>query len=86
MLLCGTGIGMSIAANKVRGIRCALCSESLSARLTREHNDSNVLAMGARTLGTEMALDILRTWLETPFSGDERHMRRIGKMSGYENK
>ncbi|MDO4754696.1 MAG: ribose 5-phosphate isomerase B [Bacillota bacterium] len=77
ILLCGTGIGMSIAANKVHGIRAALCSEPLSARLTREHNDSNVLCMGARMIGEEMAKEIVKVWLETKFSDDARHIRRI---------
>lgn len=80
ILICGTGIGMSIAANKVEGIRAALCSEPLTARLTREHNDSNVLCMGARMIGDEMAKEIVRMWLQTPFSGDDRHSRRIAML------
>lgn len=80
ILLCGTGIGMSIAANKVGGIRAALCSEPLSAKLTREHNDSNVLCMGARMIGEELAKEIANVWLSTAFSGDERHKRRIGML------
>ncbi len=83
ILICGTGIGMSIAANKVRGVRCALCSEPVSARLTREHNNTNVLAMGERVIGIEMAKAIVDVWLETPFTGG-RHQRRIGKISAYE--
>ncbi len=75
ILTCGTGIGMSIAANKVDGIRCALCSEPYSAKLTRMHNDSNVLALGARVIGPELARMIAQTWLETPFEGG-RHQRR----------
>ena len=77
VLVCGTGVGMSIAANKVCGVRCALCADVTTARLTREHNDANVLAMGARTLGELCAIDILTTFVTTAFSGDERHARRI---------
>ena len=77
ILICGTGIGISIAANKMKGIRCALCSDCFSAEATRLHNDTNVLALGGRVLGTELALKITDTWLNTPFSGDERHARRI---------
>ena len=84
ILICGTGIGMSIAANKVKGIRCALCSEPVSAQLTREHNDSNVLAMGQRVIGIELAKAIAKTWRETEFSKGERHQRRIDKISTYE--
>lgn len=80
ILICGTGIGMSIAANKVKGVRAALCNEPLSARLTREHNDSNVLCMGARMIGDEMAKEVVKTWLNTPFSGDARHSRRIAML------
>lgn len=84
VLLCGTGIGMSIAANKIDGIRCALCSESYSARLTRLHNNTNVIAMGARTLGIELMLDILKTFLETEFPAEERNVRRINKVMAFE--
>ena len=77
IVLCGTGIGISIAANKVKGIRCALCSEPLSAEMTRRHNDANMLALGARVLGSELAKDIVRIWLMTAFEG-ERHARRVG--------
>lgn len=80
IVICGTGIGVSIAANKIHGIRCALCSDPLSARLTREHNDSNVLAMGARIIGTELMKDIVNVWMTTDFSHDERHQRRIDKV------
>ncbi|MEN3033434.1 MAG: ribose 5-phosphate isomerase B [Aquificaceae bacterium] len=76
ILICGTGIGMSISANKIRGIRAALCSEEVSARLSRLHNDANVLCLGARILGSELALSIVKTWLNTPFEGG-RHQRRI---------
>jgi len=78
ILICGTGIGMSIVANKVRGIRAALCSDLFSAKATREHNDSNILCMGARVIDLSLALNITQTWLETDFSGEERHIRRIG--------
>ena len=77
ILICGTGIGMSIAANKVKGIRAALCSDTFSAHATREHNDSNVLCLGARVIGDQLALDIVDMWLKTDFSAGERHIRRI---------
>ena len=77
ILICGTGIGISITANKVKGIRAALCSDCFSAQATREHNDANILAMGARVLGEGLAMKIVDTFLDTPFSGDERHLRRI---------
>lgn len=77
ILICGTGIGISITANKVKGIRAALCSDCFSAQATREHNDANILAMGARVLGDGLAMKIVDTFLDTPFSGDERHLRRI---------
>lgn len=77
ILICGTGIGISIAANKVKGIRCALCTDCFMAEATRQHNDANVLALGGRVVGAGLALKIVDTFLETPFSGDERHMRRI---------
>lgn len=77
IVICGTGIGISIAANKVDGIRCALCSEPVSAKLTREHNDANVLAMGARIVGPVLAEAIVDAFINTDFSGDARHQRRI---------
>jgi ribose 5-phosphate isomerase B len=80
VLICGTGIGMAIAANRHKGIRAALCHDAVSARLARQHNDANVLTLGARTLGPEVARDCLRVFLETPFDGGERHLRRIRKM------
>ena len=80
ILLCGTGIGMSIAANKVEGIRAALCSDCFSAEATRLHNDTNVLCMGARVIGPELAFKIADIWLGTEFSDEERHNRRIGKI------
>jgi ribose 5-phosphate isomerase B len=77
ILICGTGIGMSMAANKVDGIRAAVCSDCFSAKATREHNNANVLCMGARTVGPGLALMIADIFLDTPFSNDERHVRRI---------
>lgn len=86
ILICGTGIGMSICANKVKGIRCALCSDTFSARATREHNDANVLAFGERVVGGGLALDIVDAFLDTPFSNAERHVKRIDKITAIENK
>ena len=80
VVICTTGIGISIVANKVKGIRCALCADTVSARLTREHNDANMLAMGAGIVGSNLALGILETFLNTPFSGEEKHVRRVGKI------
>ena len=80
ILICGTGIGISITANKVKGIRAALCSDCFSAQATREHNDANILAMGGRVVGPGLAIKIVDTFLNTEFSGDERHMRRIRMM------
>ena len=77
IIICGTGIGISITANKVPGVRAALCGDCFSAKATREHNDANILALGARVTGPGLALMIVDTFLDTPFSGDERHMRRI---------
>lgn len=77
ILICGTGIGISITANKVKGIRAALCTDCFCAQATREHNDANVLALGGRVVGPGLALKIVDTFLDTPFSGDERHQRRI---------
>ena len=82
ILVCGTGIGISIAANKVKGVRCSLCTDVTMARLTRQHNDSNVLAMGARTTGVVTALDIVDAWLETEFEGG-RHQRRVDLLNNY---
>ncbi len=84
IVICTTGIGISIVANKVKGVRCALCSEPHSARLTREHNDANVLAMGGALIGPDMAIDIVETFLNTPFSGLEKHVRRIGEIADME--
>lgn len=80
ILICGTGIGVSIAANKVKGIRAALVHDCFSAKATREHNDANVLTMGARVIGPGLAEEIVKIFLETPFSNDERHIRRISKI------
>ena len=77
IIICGTGIGISIAANKVHGIRAALCGDCFSAEATRQHNDANVLALGARVVGPGLALKIVDTFLDTPFSNGERHIRRI---------
>jgi ribose 5-phosphate isomerase B len=83
ILVCGTGIGMSIAANKVKGIRCALVHDTFSAKATREHNDTNILAMGERVIGPGLAQEIVRIWLNTPFEGG-RHGKRINKITSYE--
>lgn len=77
IVICTTGIGISIVANKVKGVRCALCADTVSARLTREHNDTNMLAMGAGIIGKNLALGIVETFLNTPFSGEEKHARRV---------
>lgn len=83
ILICGTGIGMSIAANKVKGIRCALVHDTFSAKATREHNDSNMLAMGERVIGAGLAREIAKTWLTTEYEGG-RHANRVGKITSYE--
>jgi len=85
IIICGTGIGISMAANKVPGIRAALCGEPLSARMAREHNDANILALGARITGTGLAMEIVKTFLETPFAG-ERHLLRVNKLIKIEEK
>ena len=84
IVLCTTGIGVSITANKVKGIRCALLSDVMSARMTREHNDTNMMAIGAAVVGEMLALEILDTWIGTEFSHDARHQRRIDKMMALE--
>ena len=76
-MICTTGIGISITANKVPGIRCALCADTFSAKMTRLHNDANVLAMGGGILGDNLAMEIVDTFLDTAFSGEEKHCRRI---------
>lgn len=86
IFVCTTGIGISIAANKVPKIRCALCCDQTCARLTREHNDANVLALGGGIVGVNLALDIVETFLKTPFSQLEKHQRRIDKISEIEKK
>ncbi len=84
ILVCTTGIGVSITANKVRGIRCALLSDLMSARLTRQHNDTNMMALGQGVVGEKLALEIVDVWLDTPFEGG-RHQRRVDKMMAVEN-
>ncbi|ONI44110.1 ribose 5-phosphate isomerase B [Candidatus Epulonipiscioides gigas] len=80
ILICGTGIGISIAANKIKGIRCALCHDTFSARATREHNDANILALGGRVVGAGLALCIVNEFLNIPFSHDPRHINRISQI------
>ncbi len=84
IVLCTTGIGVAITANKVKGIRCAQLSDLMSARLTREHNDTNMMALGAAIVGEGLALEIVDTWLDTAFSHGERHQRRIDKVMALE--
>ena len=84
IVLCTTGIGVSISANKVDGIRCALLNDVWSAKMTRLHNDTNMMALGAGVVGENLALEIADTWLTTEFSGDERHQRRIDKVMALE--
>jgi len=84
ILICGTGVGISIAANKVKGVRCALVHDVFTAKVTRQHNDSNVLAMGGRVIGDELALMIVATWLEEDFIG-AHHVKRIEKITSYES-
>ena len=82
ILICGTGIGMSMVANKIPGIRAAVCGDCFSAEATREHNDANILCMGGRVVGEGLALKIADIFLDTPFSNDERHVRRISRIEG----
>ncbi len=82
IVICTTGIGISIVANKVPGIRAALCGDCFSAEMTRLHNDANVLALGAAVVGEGLAMKIVDTFLDTPFSHEERHARRVGKIEG----
>ena len=82
---CGTGVGISMAANKVRGIRAANCADTFSARMTRLHNNANVLCLGSRVIGTGLALDMVDIFIDTPFSGEERHQRRIDQIMAIEN-
>ncbi|MBQ7047007.1 MAG: ribose 5-phosphate isomerase B [Oscillospiraceae bacterium] len=83
---CGTGVGISMAANKVRGIRAANCSDTFSARMTRLHNNANVLCLGSRVIGAGLALDMVDLFVDTEFSGEERHQRRIDQVMDIENK
>jgi ribose 5-phosphate isomerase B len=85
LLVCGTGIGMTVAANKVPGVRAALCGDLYTARMSREHNDANVLVLGGRLMGADMAADILHVWLETDFAGG-RHARRVEKIADIERR
>ena len=85
IVMCTTGIGISIVANKVKGIRAALCNDCTSARLTREHNDANVLSIGGGVIGPNLALDIVDIFLTTEFSGIEKHVRRLSQVSDIEN-
>lgn len=85
IVLCTTGIGVSITANKVKGIRCALLGDVWSAKMTRLHNDTNMMALGAGVVGVNLALEIADTWLSTEFSGEERHQRRIDKLMALED-
>lgn len=84
IVICGTGIGISIAANKIKGVRCGLCTDPVMARLTREHNDANMLAMGARIIGGELARGIVKAFFETEFSNGKRHIDRINKITELE--
>ena len=86
VLMCGTGIGIAMAANKVKGVRAAVCSEPTSARLTREHNNANILAIGARIVSDELAKDIVRTFLTTEYSNGERHERRLALLHEIEKR
>ena len=85
VLLCGTGIGMAITANKVPGVRAAVCGDTFTARISREHNDVNVLCLGARLTGRDLAREILQIWLDSTFAGD-RHARRVGKVTAMEQR
>jgi len=80
ILVCGTGIGMSIAANKVKGIRASLCHDTFSARMAKEHNNANILTMGGRVIGVGRAIEIVKTWLNSEFTGEDRHLIRLQKI------
>jgi ribose 5-phosphate isomerase B len=84
ILICGSGVGMCILANKVGGIRAALCHDTFCARSSREHDDANILCLGARVIGVELAKEIVKTWLSGAFSGADRHQRRLKKVTGLE--
>lgn len=86
ILCCGTGVGISIAANKVRGIRACCCSDKFSAEMTRLHNDANMLCLGGRVVTPEQAIELVDIFLDTPFSGEERHARRIAQITDLENR
>jgi ribose 5-phosphate isomerase B len=86
ILICGTGIGMSVVANKIKGIRAALCHNEFSARYSREHNDANILALGGRVVGSGLAKEIVKVWLNTEFSQEERHINRLNKIKKQEVK
>lgn len=86
ILICGTGLGISLAANKVKGIRAAVCSEPFTAKMSREHNDCNILAFGARVVGAELAKMIVDVWVSTEFSGAERHQKRVNMIMDIEKK
>jgi ribose 5-phosphate isomerase B len=86
ILICGSGVGAAVAANKLRGIRAALCGDTYSAHQSREHDDCNVLCLGARVVGVELALDIVRSFVAARFSGEERHRRRVTKIKALELK
>jgi ribose 5-phosphate isomerase B len=86
IVLCGTGVGISIAANKVKGIRCAQVGDVFTAKATRSHNNSNMLALGSRNTGLGVALEVVKAWMETEASTDERHVRRVNKISAIEEK
>lgn len=85
ILVCGSGVGAAVAANKLRGIRAVLCSDTYSARQSREHDDCNVLSLGARVVGVELALELVRAFVAARFSGEERHRRRLRKIAEMEN-
>jgi ribose 5-phosphate isomerase B len=85
ILICGSGVGASVAANKLKGVRAALCGDTYSAHQSREHDDCNVLCLGARVVGRELALDIVRAFVNARFTGEERHRRRLAKITDIEN-
>lgn len=86
LLFCGTGIGISMAANKVKGVRAACCSDAFSVEMTRQHNNANILCLGGRVVDFEKGIELVDIFLSTPFSGDERHQRRIDMVTDLENR